>query len=158
MPTVASALATPPIPPADVPGTDLAGLPRYPGSVRVGYRREEAANLAITDVEYVTAVALDHVREFYRGVFRSEGWTDVDARFSEGQWTFFVVSGKREALVLIETRQSLTNIDIHLSEPIGGGGSSPETAMEGVDERNEDGDGTEDDAGEDSDGAGEPLR
>lgn len=111
----------------DVPGADLVGLPRYPGSVRVAYQqRVESANgLMLSDVEYVAWAELDAVREFYRAVFQSGGWTVVDVRFSQERWTFFVVQGGREAHVRLEARGTVVGIVIGLSEPDLGGGASP---------------------------------
>ena len=42
------------IPGEDVPGKDLAGLPRYPGSTRVVCRHEEFDGIARTRAEYAT--------------------------------------------------------------------------------------------------------
>ncbi len=57
----------------DVPGKDLAGLPRYPGSTRVGYRQELIEGFARTRIEYVTNANPDEIRTFYRRSFASGG-------------------------------------------------------------------------------------
>ena len=64
---------------------------------------------------------LDAVREFYRQVFRTEGWSEVDVRFTPGTWRFLVVSGRREARIRIESRGTLVDIEIGLGEPISAG-------------------------------------
>jgi hypothetical protein len=102
---------------ADVPGVDVPGLPRYPGSARVEYNVEVANGLATTQARYAVTAEIDAVREFYRQVFRSEGWSEVDVRFSRGRWTFLVVSGEREARVRIKSRGALVEITLGLSEP-----------------------------------------
>ena len=114
-------LATPP-PSEDVPGEDIPGLPRYPGSVRDEYEREEADDLVVTNVGYVAAVSsLDTIREFYRDTFREEDWSVANAEFSEGRWSFLVTQDEREALVEFGTRTGsrggLIEIRIELSEP-----------------------------------------
>jgi hypothetical protein len=105
-------------PTADVPGDDVPGLPRYPGSVRVEYGSEITDGLATTQARYAVTAELDAVREFYRHAFQTQGWSEVDVRFSQGRWTFLVVSGQREARVRIESRGALVEIAIGLSEPI----------------------------------------
>lgn len=62
------------VPAQDVPGKDISGLPRYPGSVRVSYAREDLEGVVWIEARYVTSTEPDAVREFYRDVFRSEGW------------------------------------------------------------------------------------
>ena len=114
-------LATPP-PSEDVPGEDIPGLPRYPGSVRDEYEREEADALVVTNVGYVAAVSsLDTIREFYRDTFREEEWSVANAEFSEGRWSFLVTQDEREALVDFGTRPGsrggLIEIRFKLSEP-----------------------------------------
>ena len=116
------ALASP-LPSEDVPGADIPGLPRYPGSVRVEYEREEVDDLLETRVGYgATTSGLDSIREFYRDTFREEDWSVENAEFSEGTWTFFVTQDEREALVKFDTRAGsrggLFDIRIELSEPL----------------------------------------
>jgi hypothetical protein len=106
------------LPKADVPGEDFSDLPRYPGSVRVKYeRRVSNAGLILIDTEYVASAKLADVREFYRGVFRSEGWTVASLDVSEGEWDFLVTKGDREAVIEIEIRRGLVETEIEVSEP-----------------------------------------
>lgn len=107
------------LPAKDVPGKDVPALPRYPGSVRVEYERKEQDLLGFTRIRYLSHARLDVIRGFYRGVFRAEGWKVVNVEFSEGQWTFLVVHGEREANVIIEPHgQDATRVDIEFSEPL----------------------------------------
>src|SRR5215217_1916145 len=88
------------LPRADVPGEDFSDLPRYPGSVRIEYQqRVSKAGLVVIDADYVASARLDDVRKFYRGAFRSEGWTVAGFDVSEGEWDFFLTKGDREALI-----------------------------------------------------------
>jgi hypothetical protein len=103
----------------DVPGKDVPDLPRYPSSVRVEYERKEQHRLVFTTIRYLTHAKLDVIRGFYRGVFRSKDWTVANAEFSEGEWTFLVVHGDREAQVRIEPHsRDVTRVDIVLSESL----------------------------------------
>jgi hypothetical protein len=107
------------LPKADVPGEDFSDLPRYPGSVRVKYeRRVSKAGLILFDTEYVASARLADVREFYRGVFRTEGWTVAGLDVSEGEWDFLVIKGEKEAVIEIEIREGLVEIEIEVSEPL----------------------------------------
>ncbi len=106
-----------PLPSFDVTGADIDGLPRYPGSVRVEYRYVVVGDLAETEVEYIVADELNAVHDFYRQVFNDEGWVVADVGIYQGEWTFFIVSGEREAILELESRQSLIEIEIELSEP-----------------------------------------
>jgi hypothetical protein len=106
------------LPKADVPGEDFSDLPRYPGSVRTKYeRRVSNAGLVLVDTEYVASASLAEVREFYRGVFRTEGWTEAGLDVSEGEWDFLVTKGAREAVIEIEIREGLVETEIEVSEP-----------------------------------------
>jgi hypothetical protein len=106
------------LPRADVPGEDFSDLPRYPGSVRTKYeRRVSTAGLILVDSEYVASARLADVREFYRGVFRTEGWHEAGLDVSEGEWDFLVTKGDREAVIEIEIRRGLVETEIEVSEP-----------------------------------------
>jgi hypothetical protein len=106
------------LPKADVPGEDFSDLPRYPGSIRTKYeRRVSTAGLILVDTEYVASARLSDVREFYRGVFRTEGWTQAGLDVSEGEWDFLLTKADREAVIEIEIRRGLVEIEIEVSEP-----------------------------------------
>jgi hypothetical protein len=106
------------LPKADVPGEDFSDLPRYPGSVRTKYeRRVSKAGIILFDTEYVASAELADVRAFYRGVFRSEGWTVAGLDVTEGEWDFLVTKGVREAVIEIEIREGLVETEIEVSEP-----------------------------------------
>jgi hypothetical protein len=118
-----SRLEAPPPPPEpsmpekDVPGGNISGLPRYPGSVRIHYKCEDLDNVVWTEVRYVTSADIDTVREFYRDVFRTEGWSVGDVGFSEGTWNFFVIEGEREVYIELEPRDEIVEVDFMLTEP-----------------------------------------
>ncbi len=115
--TRANAKPSPSLPAEDVPGKDMPDLPRYPGSVRVEYDRKEQDLLVFTRVRYLSHERLDVIRGFYRGVFRAEGWKVANVEFSEGEWTFLVVHGEREANIKIESHgRDVTRMDIVLSD------------------------------------------
>jgi hypothetical protein len=107
------------IPSEDVPGAEISGLPRYPGSVRVEYERGQGEGLKVVRARYLTRDGLDAARGFYRGVFRAEGWKVANVEFSEDRWTFLAVHGDREANIIIEPHdRDVTRVDIEVSEPL----------------------------------------
>jgi hypothetical protein len=107
------------IPSENVPGAEISGLPRYPGSVRAEYERGQRDGLKVVRARYLTRDGLDAVRGFYRGVFRAEEWKVANVEFSEDRWTFLVVDGEREANITIEPHgQDVTSVDIEFSEPL----------------------------------------
>jgi hypothetical protein len=115
------------IPSEDVPGDEISGLPRYPGSVRVEYERGQRDSLKVVRARYLTRDGLDAVRGFYRGVFRAEEWKVANVEFSEGRWTFLVVHGGREAEVRIEPHnRDVTRVDVEWSEPLPKKESAPQ--------------------------------
>ena len=105
----------------DVPGKDLVGLPRYPGSIRVEYRHEQLEGFARTRTEYVTNAGPDEIRTFYRRSFASEGWVVADLGFSPEEWYFFVVKDEREAIVQIHALRKPVVLEIELTGPDFGG-------------------------------------
>ncbi|QYJ16417.1 hypothetical protein Rxycam_02250 [Rubrobacter xylanophilus DSM 9941] len=145
--------STPPPPPAtspelparDVSGADISGLPRYPGSVRVAYVRESQGELVWTEVEYLTDARLESVREFYRDVFRTQGWTVGDVGFSQGAWVYFVMDGKREVILELQPRGGLVEVDMEMTEP------APRTARQEASPTPDDADDDVDDAGAEED-------
>jgi hypothetical protein len=114
------------MPEKDVPGANISGLPRYPGSVRIHYKREDLDNIVWTEVSYVTPAEVDTVREFYRDVFRTEGWSVGDIGFSDGTWNFFVIEGEREVYIELEPRDEIVEVDFKLTEPKPNKESKPE--------------------------------
>lgn len=134
-------------PEEDVPGVDLAGLPRYPGSTRVAYRHEKLKSLTRTRAEYATDADPDEIRVFYREAFEAEGWMVADLNFSPEQWYFFVVRDQREALVRIHARRQPVAVEIEMTGP---GGTSniipapPPLSSAPQPQPNEDGDDDED--------------
>ena len=120
-----------PLPPReDVPGEEVRGLPRYPGSVRVGYERGERDGLAVIRTRYLTTEELDAVRGFYRGVFQSEGWIESDAAFSEDGWTFYLTDDGREATVRVSDLGPSVETNIELTEPLPEEPAPPSSAPE----------------------------
>jgi hypothetical protein len=58
------------------------------------------------------------VREFYREVFRAEGWVEADIGVMSGEVFFFVTKGEREVVVEIEERPDFTEIEIEETKPL----------------------------------------
>jgi hypothetical protein len=108
-----------PLPEFDAPGADILDLPRYPGAARVEHRQTFEKSLIVKEVEYVVPAELELVHDFYRDVFDAREWSVADVWFFQGEWTFFVIDGSREALVEIEARGPLVEVEIELSEIAG---------------------------------------
>lgn len=106
------------VPVMDVPGEDIAGLPPYPDMRRVEYRQVIMGDLLETEVEYVMEGDLEPVHDYFRGVFDAEGWDVADLHIFQGEWTFFVIKDEREALVELESRGPLVEVEIELTEPL----------------------------------------
>lgn len=138
------------IPSEDVDGSDIPGLNRYPGSVRIEYIRETQGEVIWTEVEYLTEADLSQVREFYRDAFRTEHWSVNDVGYAQNAWVFFVVEDEREVFVEIRPRGAIVEVDIEQTEPI----PEEETQQnEGSSNEGSNGEGSDDDAG--SDGSGQ---
>lgn len=101
----------------DVPGAEVPGMPRYPGSTRTQYQRADLGDVVATEAEYVTTDEPEDVREFYRGVFETEGWKEADVGFERREISYFVIKGEREAQVEIEEYGEVTEIEIEDEVP-----------------------------------------
>lgn len=86
----------------EVPGRELPGLPRYPGSVRSDFRERSVGGLLLTDIRYVAPASLPGVQAFYRETLRAAGWAEVDARFAQDSWTYFGTADARELLLRLD--------------------------------------------------------
>jgi hypothetical protein len=103
---------------SEMPGQEVAGLPRYEGSVRSEYRQHPYGNLTLTEAEYLNEAPVAKVRNHYEGAFQREGWTVVDTEFLHGEWTFTIARGERMGSVEIERIDGVTEIEIELTEPL----------------------------------------
>lgn len=107
----------PSLPDEDVDGSDIPGLSRYPGSVRIEYIRENQGEMVWTEIEYLTNADMSQVREFYRDSFRAEDWSVNDVGYAQNAWVFFIVKGEREVFVEIRPRGNIVEVDIEQTEP-----------------------------------------
>ncbi len=107
------------IPAQDARGEPVPGLPRPPGSVRVGYSEREADGLMLVRTSYLTRERADAVRGSYRGVFREWGWQVANVEYSGDGWHFLILRGNREAGVEVLPRDGGSEVRIELSGPAG---------------------------------------
>jgi len=105
------------IPARDTRGEPVPGLPRHPGSVRVGYSEEKVDGLMLVRAAYLTRERPDEVRGFYRGVFRARGWQVANVEYTGDVWHFLVLRGGREAGVEVLPRGGSSEVKIELSGP-----------------------------------------
>ncbi|QIN84840.1 hypothetical protein GBA63_20975 [Rubrobacter tropicus] len=108
------------VPREDARGEPVPGLPRHPGSVRVGYSERRADGLALVSATYLAEGRPDAVRGFYRGVFRSGGWQVANVEYSGGAWHFLVLRGGTEAAVEVLPREGGSEVRIESSGPAAG--------------------------------------
>lgn len=149
-------------PAVDVPGEDLARLPRYPGSMRSEFFVSTDDRYRLTAVEFMADASLDAVRTFYQGVIVEHGWQRADIGYSGEEWTYVLVDGPIEALIEIEITGGMVEIDLQISEPIMPPTSDPTPAPAGAPPPQQpappppgDDDGDDDDGGgDDSDDGG----
>ena len=105
------------LPKRDARGEDIGSLPRYPGSVRVGYQEDGVGDLNVVRARYLTAQDSGTVRGFYRDVFRSRAWRVANVEYAGGGWHFLVVRGGREAEIRISPHKRGAKAEVRLSEP-----------------------------------------
>ena len=67
-------------PTEDVPGEDLADVPRFPDSVRTYY---SGSDWAFRIIDYLTEASLDEIVDFYETQLPDHGWT---LNYSEPYW------------------------------------------------------------------------
>jgi hypothetical protein len=102
------------MPSADVPGEDIEGLPRFPGSIRLEFAEERQGQWLVTEAEYLVEADPDEVRGFFRDAFRTNGWEVRSTEFTLGEWVYEVTSGQVSAVVEIEPREPLIEIEIEI--------------------------------------------
>jgi hypothetical protein len=109
----------------DIPGSDISGLPRFPGSIRIGYQQRPQSSVLQTKVTYLTAADLQMVHMFYREVIDANGWTVADIDFSSNQRYFFLLDDDREATVHLTWRPPRVEVTLGLTELLADATPSP---------------------------------
>jgi hypothetical protein len=153
------------LPDGDVPGREVPGLPRYPGSVRTHHERGADGKSIRISASYLVLAGRNEVRAFYVDAFHDGGWEIVDLGFSSGRWTFVLERSPRQATVEIGSQAELTAIHLEVTRPLAG--ERPEPTPEPTrrpapatpppppppdDDGSDDDDGPDDDDGDDDDG------
>ena len=105
-------------PAKDVAGKPISGLSRHPGSVRVAYAEGRADGLRVVRAGYAAEKPPTAVRDFYTGLFRSEGWGVANVEYMGGEWHFLAVRGGREAVVEVSPRSGGSLVKIEASRPL----------------------------------------
>jgi hypothetical protein len=106
------------LPLADVPGEDLARLPRFPDAVRTAHVVSRDDVLRSVASGYLADSTVDEVRAFYQGVILEQGWQRADIDYDAGAWTYVLVDGGVEALIQLRPVDGLVGIDLRVSEPL----------------------------------------
>lgn len=106
------------LPTRDVPGEDLARLPRYPDSVRTGHSGGLDDLHRLIEVRYLADAELDDIRAFYRRVIADHGWQRADLDLAGGEWVYILVDGATEAVIVMRQAGELVEIELELSETV----------------------------------------
>ena len=61
-------------PDEDVPGKDFKTIPRYPGSLRIAYKKSEAKKKILYGTAYEAQGSLEEVSSFYENEMEKNGW------------------------------------------------------------------------------------
>ncbi len=61
-------------PAEDVPGKDFKTIPRYPGSLRIAYKKSEAKKKILYGTAYEAQGSLKEVSSFYENEMEKNGW------------------------------------------------------------------------------------
>jgi hypothetical protein len=101
----------------DVPGAEIAGLPRYPGAVRAEYRVGEWDGSSVTKAEYRTQDGTEDVLRHYRAMFKAGNWDLQHRSFEHGEHVFEVTLGHAAVTVQVERVGSVTEIEIERVQP-----------------------------------------
>jgi hypothetical protein len=139
------------LPSADARGADLESLPRYPGSVRVGYDRSRDDRLHRVGVRFVADASVGDIRAFYQEVAAERGWQRADIDYTDGGWSYVLVRNRTEAWVVIEPADGLVAIRIEVSRPIATAAPSSPPAVQPAAPPSDNGGADDDDDGEDDD-------
>jgi len=105
------------LPAQDVPGEEIPGLHRLPGSVRVDFDRRATGGVVVTDIDYLAEAPMNQVQRFYRRQIARNGWRLANVSFVRGEWSFLTVRGTTEAVVQIARRGPLVEIDLEQRRP-----------------------------------------
>jgi len=145
------------LPDADVPGADLHSMPRYPGAVRVAYHGSRDERLHRVAVRYLAATTVEEVRAFYQNVAAEDGWQLADVDYNDGAWSYVLVNGGMEALLVIEPSDGLVAVIIEIARRIAADPSTPPTVRPAgpPDDNDDDNDDDDDDGDDDDDSDGD---
>lgn len=102
------------MPADDVPGSDIEGLPRFPGSIRTEFTEERQGAWLVTEAEYLVEADPDEVRAFYRSAVRAHGWDVTSTDYSLGEWIHELSSGAVLAVVEVEPRAPFIEIELEV--------------------------------------------
>ncbi len=111
-PTPSPSISTIPValnmPSADVAGEDLADVPRYSGSMRTGYDKNDDGTEI--NLEYITSSSTKEILDFYKKTLVDNGWT----LFAEGSQNLnFSKSQTDVSIEIIEANNNLIQYRIH---------------------------------------------
>ena len=95
------------------------GLPEFPGATLSEFREEVFGDERLTEIEYLVDSAVPEVQAHYQAAFARGGWTVTDTKWVHGEWVYTMSRGARRAIVEIEHRDGVTEVEVELTEPLG---------------------------------------
>lgn len=106
-------------PQSDVKGSDIEDVPRYPGSVRVEYVRQESDTKTTTYMNYVAEATFDEAFNFYEKALQDNGW-DIQKKVESNEEGGFIASkGSKQVVIRWEANSDFggyIDIEIQLTE------------------------------------------
>jgi hypothetical protein len=106
------------VPVEDLPGSDVPGLPRYPGAVRVKYESHLLGDVHVSEVGYVAEGRVHEVGSFYRQRLDENGWSFEGSDFDMGELDLRGRRGEIEMVIEIGQVDELVEIEMELSKPL----------------------------------------
>lgn len=104
-----------PPPQSDVTGSDLADVPRYPGSVRTEYVRHETDSEIEIGITYVAEATFEEAMDFYTGALPDNGWTIERTIEADDEGGIKATSGSKQLLIRWEANSNYDGyIDIEV--------------------------------------------
>jgi len=97
------------LPSADVAGEDLLDVPRYSGSMRAAYDKNDDGT--VVNLEYVSSASAKEILDFYKKTLPNSDWI---LRAGDNLGLTFSKTGADLTIEIVEENNNLTQYRIHL--------------------------------------------
>jgi hypothetical protein len=116
-----------PLPPVDVLGEDMVGLPRYPNSVRTRFVRETERNILQLsqqakgmEVAYRSNDGMNNILDFYNRQIKEQGWELLSSNYFGEHSIHIVISRGKKRILLMLRPHTLVGISARRSTALRG--------------------------------------